>query len=190
MDRYLSPADYSIQIRSEIKTLLSGASDRKMIIAETAAVNEMKSYLKRRYDVDNIFFLLKGEYDNATPYIIDNRVYYKPDPIDPDEDYQVYVNIQDGTGQAPTVPVYWSLDTARNPFVILKLVDIVLYHLHSKEAARAMPKIREDRYQDALDWLKMVGKGTIDADLPLLPDESDTNQEIRFGSKTLEDNDF
>jgi phage gp36-like protein len=59
----------------------------------------------------------------------------------------------------------------RNPFVIMILIDIVLYHLWSKERPGNIPKVRNDRYQDALDWLKAVGTGELISSLPPLPDD-------------------
>lgn len=58
----------------------------------------------------------------------------------------------------------------RNAFVVMTLIDIVLYHLWSKERGAKMPDVRNDRYQDALDWLKSVGRGEEIADLPGRPD--------------------
>ncbi len=45
----------------------------------------------------------------------------------------------------------------------------------------------KDRYDRAVEWLKMVNKGDITLDLPLLPaDDTETNtrQPFRFGSRT------
>ena len=47
-------------------------------------------------------------------------------------------------------------------------IDIALYHLWSKRAPRKIPEYRAQRYQDALDWLKAVGEGTMTTDLPQL----------------------
>lgn len=65
------------------------------------------------------------------------------------------------------VPTDDAEDT-RDAFIVMTLVDIVLYHIWSKERGR-MPQVRNDRYQDALDWLKTVGNGEQICDLPPLP---------------------
>lgn len=54
----------------------------------------------------------------------------------------------------------------RDAFIVMTLVDVVLYHLWSKERGRDVPKVRNDRYQDALDWMKSVGNGEEISDLP------------------------
>lgn len=54
----------------------------------------------------------------------------------------------------------------RNAFIVMTLIDVVLYHLWSKERGKDVPTLRNDRYQDALDWLKSVGNGEEISDLP------------------------
>lgn len=192
MERYLHPGDYSIQIRSEIKTLVGGADEKKLVLAEHAAVGQMKSWLKKRYDIAQIFFLMKGEHDQALAYSLGDLVYYK-EAGQSVEDYKVY----SANAAIPAATAWnasnWTLFTDRNPFVLLYLVDLTLYHLHSKDAARAIPKVREDRYQDALDWLKGVAEGVIDADLPQVSeldengaDNPNYKPDIRFNSHTSE----
>lgn len=56
----------------------------------------------------------------------------------------------------------------RDHFLLMIAIDIALYHLWSKRAPRKIPEFRSQRYQDALDWLKAVGEGTLSSDLPQL----------------------
>lgn len=56
----------------------------------------------------------------------------------------------------------------RNEFIVMIAIDITLYHLWSKERGK-IPQIRNDRYQDALDWLKKAGAGELVSDLPTKP---------------------
>ena len=77
----------------------------------------------------------------------------------------------------------------RNQYIVMLVIDMALYHLWSKEAANNIPKHRELRYNDALDWLKAIQNGK-NADLPELMDE-DGNEvaDIRIWSKnTPEEN--
>ena len=61
----------------------------------------------------------------------------------------------------------------RNAFVVMTMIDITLYHLWSKERGR-IPQIRQERYQDAIEWLKGVSTGSEICNLPALPDEDIT----------------
>jgi phage gp36-like protein len=194
MQRYLHPGDYTMQIRKEIKDLLGGADEGKLIVAENAAVGQMKSYLKKLYDIDKIFYLI-SKWDPAIVYQapadpeqLGTLAFFKADTA-ADEQYKVYqVVTTTAAGESPeSAAAKWSLFTSRNPFVIMYLVDITLYHLHSKDASRLMPKVREERYADALDWLKMVGKGEINADLPQKTvDDPGFVSDIRFNSNPPE----
>ena len=75
----------------------------------------------------------------------------------------------------------------RNALIILYMVDIVIYHLHSNTAGDVIPELRIIRYNAARDWLKAVAKGDISPDLPEKPDEGENgegtgSQIIEFGS--------
>lgn len=52
---FLTNADYTLQIRNELKPLISSNDDNVYTIAELAAEGEITSYLRRRYDVPAIF---------------------------------------------------------------------------------------------------------------------------------------
>ncbi|MDO7877367.1 DUF1320 family protein [Hymenobacter sp. ASUV-10] len=113
---FLTATDYGLQIRDEIRGLLTDGSDPLLQAAALAAQSEMESYLRGRFDVEAIFTR---------------------------------------TGEE------------RSPVVVMYLVDMALYHLHSRQNPRNVPQIRQDRYDNALNWLKMARKGTISTGLPL-----------------------
>jgi phage gp36-like protein len=60
---------------------------------------------------------------------------------------------------------------ARHPLILLYLIDIVLYHIHSRINPINIPDIRQVRYDNAIEWLKKVSKGEISPDLPTKEDE-------------------
>lgn len=63
----------------------------------------------------------------------------------------------------------------RNRLIVLFLVDITLYHLHSIISPDLIPELREKRYKSAIQWLKDVSKGIIS--VPGLPLIDITNEE-------------
>jgi len=70
----------------------------------------------------------------------------------------------------------------RNKALVMVLLDMVLYHLHSHLPGRMGIEIRRQRYDDAIAWLKAVAKGDIIPDLPAI--EQDTHSmQINFGSR-------
>lgn len=54
--------------------------------------------------------------------------------------------------------VFSASGSDRSPVVIMYMIDITLYHCHSKIATRAIPKERQDRYEAAKTWLKMLAR--------------------------------
>lgn len=67
----------------------------------------------------------------------------------------------------------------RHSIVVMLLVDIVLYHLHSRVAPRNISQIRTERYNQAIDYLKNAALGTIQPPLPLKLD-TNNNPDDRF----------
>ena len=54
----------------------------------------------------------------------------------------------------------------RDQFIVTITIDIALYHLYSQTGMKDIPEHRQQRYQDALDWLKDVSSGITQAELP------------------------
>ena len=194
MQRYLHPGDYSIQVRNEIATLLSEGKETILAMAENARVSYMRGEFARRYDTAAIFRLMT-QFDPSVPYTpavapaTGPYIYYKPAAAGADE-YKVYTPVAAAAaGESPeTHPAKWQEYSGRNPFVFLKLVDLILYDLHSKYSRRAMPQNVIDRYNEAVEWVTRVGDGLIDADLPALPAETEAlASDIRYNSHEAED---
>lgn len=83
-----------------------------------------------------------------------------------------------------TVGIFTAAGTNRNALLIMYMIDMVLYHIHSNVATRAMPKVREDRYNAAISWLEKVSRGQLDPDLPKLADPEDSSPTFKLGSNT------
>ena len=71
--------------------------------------------------------------------------------------------------------VFAETGTARNPVLVMYGCDIALYHLHASFSPVKIPAIRVERYQTALDWLKMAAKGQLVLDLPTIEEGSPTS---------------
>lgn len=134
---FLTADDYGLQIRTEIRDLVTDGSSTLLEMAGLTAQTEMESYLRGRYDVDAIF---------TAP----NAVVGVP-----------------ATGTTAAVA---AKPDQRNRQVVMYLVDMALYHLHSRQNPRNVPQIRQDRYDHAISWLRMARKGELSVGLPELPD--------------------
>lgn len=77
--------------------------------------------------------------------------------------------------------IFAARGAARDPLIIMYMIDLILYHLHSNTSGRVMPKAREDRFNAAIAWLKDVSNGDQIPDLPELP-ITDPDPVLRLGT--------
>lgn len=80
----------------------------------------------------------------------------------------------------------------RDQYMVMRMVDITLYHLYSQTGHRDVPEHRDKRYTDTLDWLKNAGRGQIGADLPTIEQEEgdETVADFRISSEEQENHKF
>lgn len=150
--------------------------------------------------------LPQSEYSHTTKYVVGQQVWY--------QNY-TYTALQETTGNLPTDVNYWSVGAAysftgfypdnttywqkgdnRNQQIVMYLIDITLYHLHSRINPRNVPELRMIRYDGnnalqtggAVGWLKRVASGDITADLPNIIPSSGIS--ISYGSLTKSTNTF
>lgn len=92
-----------------------------------------------------------------------------------------------GTGTAYNVPAntdmlntdFWSMGDNRSQQLVTTVLDICLYHVHSRISPRNIPDLRVKRYDDAVKWLKKAATGEITAALPVLQPKQ--GGRIRYG---------
>lgn len=75
------------------------------------------------------------------------------------------------SGRYNVATIFAATGDARDQFLLTTCIDLALYHLYSQTGHKDIPLHRVQRYQDALDWLKMAGRGEIGTTLPPLTDE-------------------
>ena len=75
----------------------------------------------------------------------------------------------------------------RHPLILMFALDITIYHIFCQHNPYKMSKIREDRYERAIEWLKGVMKGVITIEgAPLLPsDELSDNSNWQIKSEEV-----
>lgn len=140
------------------------------------------------------------EYSNTTTYNVGNIIYYND---------KIYICLVSCVGILPTNTQFWQFTTDytfngsypndtvdnrwtkgdnRNQQIVMYLLDITLYHLHSRINPRNVPDLRKERYDGnsptqsggAIAFLKRVASGDVTADLPqILPQQG---MSIRYGS--------
>lgn len=87
-----------------------------------------------------------------------------------------------------TQDVKWIQGDNRNQLIIMRLIDITLFHIHSRINPRNIPDLRKERYDGnspaqvggAIGWLKQISHGVVNVDLPeILPTE---NMAVNWGN--------
>ena len=87
--------------------------------------------------------------------------------------------------------IFVPVDTndTRDQWIVTITIDIALYHLYSQTGMKDIPLHRQNRYQDAIDWLKDVGNGDTPVDLPpVIDDEGNEYGEVLLTSRAPENN--
>ena len=78
--------------------------------------------------------------------------------------------------------------TDRNSEIIMRLVDMVLYHLSSRINPGQVPTLRQNRYDDCIEWMKLVASGKMEPDLPKPTGANEgTKNDVQFGSRKARD---
>lgn len=72
--------------------------------------------------------------------------------------------------------------------VIQRLVDMVLYHIHSRIMPDNIPTLRQKRYDLAITWLEKVASGFIAPDLPIK--EVEPLGPLRSGNSSTTENKY
>ncbi|MCD6017268.1 MAG: Carbohydrate-binding CenC domain protein [Bacteroidetes bacterium] len=111
-------------------------------------------------------------------------------------DKSLYYAISATTGNYPDDTAYWVKGDNRNQQIVMYMVDITLYHLHSRINPRQIPEVRMIRYDGAnafqsggaIGWLKKVASGDVTAALPTITPEQGVS--IRWGSITRNTNNY
>jgi phage gp36-like protein len=60
----------------------------------------------------------------------------------------------------------------RNAYIVMITIDCALYHLYCSIAPNKIPEHRSNRYQDVIEWLKMMAQAKGNADLPMIKNEA------------------
>lgn len=93
------------------------------------------------------------------------------------------------TGRYDTQKIFEASGAERNAHIVMLVIDCTLYHLYTSVIPDKMPEIRSQRYQDALDWLKMVAAGDAVADLPkIIGNDGEDISGIKITSKYQSNN--
>ena len=83
---------------------------------------------------------------------------------------------------------YTGTGTTRNVELVTKLCDIALYHIHTRIAPVNIPILRQNRYDVAHTWLKMLAYGELNVNIAKY--DPSIGKRIRFGGNPPVQNQF
>lgn len=120
---------------------------------------------------------LPTAYNPATAYVTGNTVSYNG---------ILYKALIGSTGVVPGSDIItwqsqvWVNGDNRDDELVMYFVDIVIFNLMPRIAPMAIPKLRLDNYQIAMDWLKAASKGDVTPNIPSY--QNNKGSRIRGGS--------
>jgi hypothetical protein len=180
---YLRKIDYYKQIQEDnldviIEDVLGVPTVQFLTDCEAAALKEVQSYLSHRYDTATIFKPLLV-YDNAVTYQAGDWV-----AVSPVETGLIWTAQKETVGNAPAVGEFWKQEDSRDALMKTYLIDVTLYHVHSRLNPRNIKALVMSRRDEAIKWLGMISSGKINADLPLITEDVSSGDRIIYGSET------
>ena len=136
------------------------------------------------------------EYDFYTVYVVGDKVWYKnkkytalmgSSNLTPDLNPTIWGQGTTYTVTAlPTDTTKWTAGDNRNPLMVATMIDVTLYHVHSRISPRNIPELRVKRYDDAKEWLRNCARGEMTADIPKI--QPTQGMRIRMGSRLEKQN--
>jgi hypothetical protein len=120
--------------------------------------------------------------DNIQFRVIENIPYpnvFPDDPLNGVIYWGVGTAYSIPAGTLPTDAAKWTAGDNRTQSVLMTVIDICLYHVHSRISPRNIPDLRRDRYMNAVDMLRAFARGEMTAKLPVI--QPKRGARIRYG---------
>jgi hypothetical protein len=167
---YLKSADYKKRIKDEVLIAITNGDITIREDAELSAIEEAKGYLSSRYDI-RVAFLDYDIFDPLATYNIGDRSI-------------IGTSVQE-LFESPTSGLVWKTIFQRSALLTTLVIDIVLYRL-CRINPRMQPELYEDRYEQAVEWLKAAAKGDTNAMIPAAPTplQDNLDSSVKFGNKS------
>lgn len=151
-----------------------------------AVKEEIRSYLGHRYNIDtDIRGLNLSSNGLSITAVAGDRYYETTTKLH-------YLCILDATTIDITNTTYFTQVDNRNQVVLMRFIDMVIYHLHAHITPQNIPTIRQERYDGndsrqtggAIGWLKMLQKGDVTAVLTVKLDDDGVaeGERISYGN--------
>ena len=170
-EQFIIKTDFERYITEENLNNITVSDNQVWISSLSSVIEVVSSYLRFRYDTDNIFNIFKhvvaDTYTDGQS-VIDNEL--------------IYIAVKDVPATTLiTDTTYWKQSDTRNQAIVDIMVVFVLYAIYSRINGSEIPNWIQVLYDGGdsqqragkLGFLKEIRKGTVEINLPLLPDVED-----------------
>ena len=184
--QFVTKKDFERYITEENLDNITVTTNQVWIDSLSSVIEVVSSYLRFRYDTDNIFNVF-----NHVPA----DTYLEGQSVIGSE--LIYVAIIDVPASTPiTNTTFWKQTDTRNQAIVDIMVVFVLYAIYSRINGSEIPNWIQVLYDGGdsqqrggkLGYLKEIRKGTVSINLPLLADVEDqttqTGNAMSYGSAT------
>jgi hypothetical protein len=127
--------------------------------AELKAIQEVQLYLRKRYDLLQLFDYF-SDYISGTTYNTGSTVWFTI------TGNTQYLYSPTGTTTSNPLTKYWNRNDPRYPLIVDWVSPISLYKLHTRIAPQDVPKQRSDQYVNCIAMLKMIRDEKVGVDFP------------------------
>lgn len=150
----------------------------------TTIVPEPYYKFETNYNVGDKVFWMNKIYTATNPSI----GIYPDDPQNGQQTWGSGVDYIVNSTIELTDTTYWKSSDGRSQEIIRVIMDLLLYHLHSRISPQNIPALRIKRYDDSISWLKKCAQGDITPNLLIYAKRS--GGRIRIGGMQKNNNSY
>jgi hypothetical protein len=174
--RFIRNSDYLFKITESDFNTLTDENNLFVQDAELKSQAEIELYLRKRYDLAQLFKSYP-DYISGTTYTTGITVWYGTGFTE-----HLYSPLSATTSLPGSI--HWVKVEPRNPLILDWMTTISLYKLHQRMSPDFVPSQRKDGYDMAMNQLKMIQQEKLTCDFPTIENRSYT---IKITGATSQD---
>lgn len=170
--------DFNPYIREAALNQITNNKDYLLKEIINVAEDEARQYTSYHYDSDCLYpvveeLILNSNYEEGEMFTWQEDIYTVTSPTFSIADYASFSTAEG-----------FEKKDSRNKYLKMILIDIALYHIHSRISPHQIPELRVLRYDQAIAKLEMIKQGTFGGlgDTCRLKDEDGEYNNIMWGS--------
>ena len=172
---FLAPSDFNATVRQATRNMVTDSNNTLLFTVENYAIEMVKSFLRYRYDVNAIFNYQVQDFQTNKAFTTGQYVR---------NDNLTYRVIQDAPeGSDILDDSYFVEDEPRNTLILGMVVDIATARLYNR--TNITNEASTKAADDAVKTLKMIGRGEMNLDLPVIAIDQRTGSTETWHVKSM-----